>query len=110
MKPELQGVEIESPRRRDHDLTVYDAALGQLLQQRLVQLREIAVERPQVAALDVQVGAATIDDRAESVPLGLEEEVPVGGQGLCQRGEHGLDRGRDREGAGAGTHRHSIAR
>ena len=53
---------------------------GQPVEQRLVQLGEVAVERPRVAALDVQVGGAAEDDRAEPVPLGLEEEVAVVGQ------------------------------
>ena len=81
MEPQLQRIEVEPVRRGDHDLAVHDAALGQPLEQRLVQLREVAVERLRVAALDVEVGAAAAeDDRAEAIPLGLEEEVARSGR------------------------------
>ena len=94
----LQGVEVEPVRGGDHDLAVHHAVLGQAVQQRLAKLREVAVERPGVAALDVEVGAApTEHDGAEAVPLGLEEEVARFRKGLGQRGEHGLDRGGDGE-------------
>ncbi len=106
MQPHLQGVEIETPRRGDHDLAVHHAALGQPLQQRLVQLREITVQRLEVAALNVEVGGAAKDDRAEAVPLGLEEKVAVGRQVLRQRGEHRRDRGREGE---VGSHGQALS-
>ena len=80
MQPQLQRVEVEAVRRRDHDLAVDHAARRQPLEQRLVQLREIAVERPQVAALDEDVGAAAKDDGAKAVPLRLEEKARRSGR------------------------------
>ena len=102
MQPHLKRVEIEPVRRGDHDLPVDHAVLGQPLQQRVMQLGEIAVERAEVAALDEEVGRAAKDDGAESVPLRLEEHGAGGGQRVGQLGEHRLDRRRDREG-GAGA-------
>ena len=60
-----------------------------------MQLGEVAVERPQVAALDEDVGVAAEDDGAEAVPLRLEQEVARVGQRLGQLGQHRLDRRRD---------------
>ena len=97
MEPHLQCVEVEAPRSRDHDLAVDHAAFGQLLEQRLVQLGEIAVQWLQVAALDVHVRGAAKHDGAKPVPLGLEQEAPGGGQRFLQLGEHRLDRRSDGE-------------
>ena len=47
--------------------------VGSALEQRVVQLGKVAIERPQVAALDVDVVAASEHDRAEAVPLRLVE-------------------------------------
>src|SRR3954466_8600324 len=74
MKAERQRVEMESACRRDHDLTVDHATVRQALEQHRVELWKIAVERPQIAALDVNLGAAAEDNRAEPVPLGLVHE------------------------------------
>ena len=101
MQPELERVEIEPLRRGDHDLPVDHTVSRQSLQQRVVQLGEIAVERAEVAALDEEVGRAAKDDGAEPVPFRLEENGPGRRQRVGQLGEHRLDRRRDREG-GAG--------
>src|SRR5688572_19625749 len=83
--PLLEGVEVEAVRGGDHDLAIQHAVLGQPVEQRLAQLREVAVERLRVAALEEEVGAAAAEhDGAEAVPLGLEEEVARFGQGLGQ--------------------------
>ena len=52
MQSHLQRVEVEPARRGDHDLAVDHAAVGQTGEQGVVQLGKVAVERPQVAALD----------------------------------------------------------
>ena len=52
---------------------------GRPREQRVVQLGKVAIERPQIAALDEDLAAAAEHDRAETVPLGLVEEVAVGG-------------------------------
>ena len=57
MQPHLQRVEIQSGRRRDDDLTVDHTADRQLVQQQIVQLRKISIERPQVAALNEHIEA-----------------------------------------------------
>ena len=62
-----------------------------------MQLREIAIEGLQVAALDIDV-AVPEDDSAEAVPFGLEEKFAIRRQPLRESGQHGfngcLDRGR----------------
>ena len=79
MQPHLQRIEVEPARRGDDDLAVEHAAVGQACEQRVVQLRKVAVERPQVAALDEHVVAAAEHDGAEAVPFRLvEEPVAVG--------------------------------
>jgi hypothetical protein len=76
VQPELQGVEVEAVRGPDHDLSINHAIFRQLFQERLVQLREITVEWPEIAALDEDVRRAAKDDGAESVPFRLEEKAP----------------------------------
>ena len=61
--------------RRDHDLAVDDAAVGSAASKRVVQLGEVAVERPQVAALDIHVALAAKDDGAEAVPFRARTEM-----------------------------------
>src|SRR3954470_8240236 len=79
-------------RRSDDDLTIEDAAIGQALEQRFVQLWKVSVERPQVAALDENIPFAPKHDRAKTVPFGLIQKVFFGWQGVCPLREHGLDR------------------
>ena len=98
MESELQEIEIEPVRRDDDDLAIHDAIWREPADQRIVQFRKVAVERPRVATLDVHFGCATIHDRPESIPLGLEEKLSAGREGLRQSGEHRLDGRGDREG------------
>src|SRR5207237_4258647 len=49
--PQQQRIEIEPVRSGDHDLPVHHAAPWKLAPERLLQLREVAVERFQIAAL-----------------------------------------------------------
>jgi hypothetical protein len=77
MQSQLQRVEIEPLRRRDDDLAVDDATGGQQTKQRLVQLGKVAVQRPQIAALDEHIVITSKDDGAEPVPLRLVEQVAV---------------------------------
>ena len=65
---------------------------GQLRQQRLDQLGEVAVERLLVAALDQDLVAVAEDERAKAVPLGLEDPAVPGGQLADALGEHRQDR------------------
>ena len=57
-----------------------------------MQLGKVAVQGPQVAALDEQLAAAAEHDGAKAVPLGLEEESFRGRQLVGELGEHRLDR------------------
>ena len=92
MQPQLERVEVEASSGRDHDLAVEHAARGQLLEQHLVKLGKVAVERLQIAALDEHVGGAAEHDRAKAVPLGLVQERALGrqlGRELRQHRLHG---------------------
>jgi hypothetical protein len=46
MQAQLQRIEVEAARRRDYDLAVKHTVLGQFLEQHLVELRKIAIQRP----------------------------------------------------------------
>src|SRR5262245_65228960 len=109
MKTELERVEVEPVWRRDHDLSVDHGARRQPLEERLVQLGEIAVEGAEVAALDEDVGGAAEDDGAEAVPLRLEEKRAAGRERLGQLGEHRLDGRLQRSGGnGRPSSRHAT--
>src|SRR5579864_9152226 len=96
MEPELQRVEIQPVRRRDDDLAVHDAAGGQLRQEGLVQFRKVAVQRPEVAALDKDVRGSAEHDRAKSVPFRFVQPAVPLGQRLGRGGKHRLNRRRER--------------
>ena len=70
---------------------------GSCSKQRVVKLGKVAIERPEVAALNVDVGLAAKDDRPEAVPFGLVEEAAAGWQRLGELREHRLDWRRDGE-------------
>ena len=79
MQPQLQRVEVQAAIRGDHDLAVDDAAGRQPFEQCLVQLRKIAIERLQIAALDVDVVVRAKDDRRNPSHLGSNSRPPVAG-------------------------------
>ena len=69
-----------------------------------MQLGKVAVERPQVAALDVDVGRAAEDDRAEAVPFRLVEEVAAVGSSSASFASIGsIGGGRGKEPASGGV-------
>ena len=92
MQPQLQRIEVQPLRRRDDDLTVDHAAGGNAFEKRVVQLGKVPVEGSKIAALDVDIGCRAEDDRAESIPLRLVEELPFGRQIIRELGQHRLDR------------------
>ncbi len=94
MKPHLERVEIEPVGRGDHDLAVHHTAVRQPGQKGLMELRKVAIERPEVPTLDEDLGSAAKDDRAKPVPFGLVQKRPRG-ELLCELREHRLDRRRD---------------
>ena len=76
----LQGVEVEPARCGDHDLAVQHRAGREPGQQGVMQLGKVAVERPQIAALDEDLCRAAEHDRAKPVPLRLVEKRVAGGE------------------------------
>src|SRR5690606_22613345 len=68
-----QRIEVEAVAGRDHDLAVEHAAIGQTLAQRDLELGEVAAEWLELAALDVDLVTALEHERAEAIPLGLED-------------------------------------
>src|SRR5262245_27268583 len=97
MQPKLQQIEIQSVRRDDHDLAVDDRPDRELLEQRVMKLGKVPVERPEVPALNVDVGFAAEDDGAEAVPFWLVQEPTAGWQRLGKLREHGFYRRGDGE-------------
>jgi hypothetical protein len=69
--PQRQEVEVEPVGRGDHELAVDDGARGQRGLERLDDLGEVAVQRPLVAAAELDLVAVPEDDAAEPVPLWL---------------------------------------
>jgi hypothetical protein len=97
MQTKLERIEIEPTVRRNDDLPIDDAVPRQAGEQGVVQLRKIAIQWTEVPALDEEVRTALEDDGAEAVPLRLVEEGIARRQNGGNLGEHGLDRGSDRE-------------
>src|ERR1700757_4075275 len=91
MQSQLQSVEIEPVRCRDYDLTVHRAVLWQSLEQGFVQIREIAIERSSIAALNVYAVCAAEHDCSEAVPFRFVEIVSCR-QLIRELREHWLDR------------------
>ena len=97
MDPQQQVLEMERPVVRDDDLPIEDAPLREGRPQRLGEFGEVAVERLQVARLDVNLVAVTEDQRSEAVPLRLEEPAVVLGQPVGGLREHGFERRSERQ-------------
>ena len=100
MEPKLERIEIEPFTRRDDNFAIHHAIGRQLLQKRLVQLRKIPIQRPQVPALDEHVRVAAKNDGAKPIPFRFVKKIAAGGKCLGKPGEHRLDRRRDREASG----------
>ncbi len=97
MQPQLQRVEVEPLRRGNHDLPVDDAPGRKPLAEDRMEIGKIAVERPQIAALDVDVRRLAEDEGAEAIPFRLVEKALALRQRVSHLGQHRLDRRRDRE-------------
>jgi hypothetical protein len=89
---EQERLEVEAPLAGDDDLAVHHAPPGEVLQQRGLQLREVAVQRLQLAGLEVEPRPVAEHDGAEPIPLRLEHPARAGGKRLARLGEHRLDR------------------
>src|SRR5690349_11550880 len=92
MLAQLQRVEVETARRRDHQLAVEHDLGRQLLEHRLEQLGEVTHQRLLVPALEVEVVAVTEQHATEAVPLRLEQEIRRRRHVAGQLREHRLER------------------
>src|SRR5919198_150282 len=97
MQPELEKIEIEPARRGDDDLTVDDRTIGDVGEEGVVQLGKVSIERPEIAALDEDLGLAAKHDCAKSIPLRLVQITAVRRKIVRKLREHRLDRRRDRK-------------
>ena len=70
VEPHLERVEVEAALSLDDDLAVERGALRQPFAE-LDELREVAQERPAVAAPEVHLTVRVLEDAAEAVPLRL---------------------------------------
>jgi hypothetical protein len=104
VKPHLQRVEVETRGAGDHDLAVDHATLREAIEEQLVQVGEVAVERAQVAALDEDLVLAAKHDGAEAVPLGLIEVATLRRNDLGDLREHRLHRRHDCDRVGSRGH------
>ena len=75
MKTQLERLELETARTRDHELPVDDASLRKLGFHHLHELRKVAIERLRVAALNQHLVPVAKNERAKAVPLRLENPV-----------------------------------
>src|SRR5439155_12793002 len=94
---QLQRLEVEPPLARDDALAVDDTAHGKAGKEGGLELGEVAIEGFQVAALEVEPVAVAEHDRAEPVPLRLEEPAIALGQLRRELRQHRLDRRLDRD-------------
>src|SRR3954453_14903385 len=92
MNPQQQRFEIETVRSGDDDLAVDHAALRQHRRERLDELRKVAVQRLQIAALQQELVFIAKHQRAEAVPFRLEEPAVAFGQRIGGGGEHRFER------------------
>src|SRR4051812_11139733 len=91
MDAQQERLELQAGGSGDDDLAVEDAALRDLAGERLDQLREVPVERLQLAALQIDLALVAENEAAKPIPLRLVEKAVAGRKVLGELGEHGLD-------------------
>src|SRR5262249_39950443 len=91
VEPQLQQIEIEAVGRDDDDFPVDDQSRWKLFEERVVKFWKVPVERPEVAALNVDVVFPAENNRSEAVPLWLVEETAVRWKRVGELREHRLD-------------------
>ena len=89
MQPQLESFEVQSLWAGNHHLAVQHAPPRQSGQERLDELRKIPAEGLPIATLEEQLLSIPKDERAEPIPLGLEQPLGPLGQGGRRLGEHG---------------------
>ena len=92
----LQRVEIQPLLSGDHDFPVDDAPGRERIQEDLVEIRQISIERPEVAALDddailIAVAGQSEYECAETVPFRFVQKSPTGRYLIGHFREHGCD-------------------
>src|SRR5262245_47325082 len=97
MKPQLERIEVESVRRGNDDLSVHHAVQRKVGKKRVAKLGKVAIERPQIAALNEEVRAMAEHDRAKAVPLRLVKKPAARRQRVRKLSQHRLNRWYDRE-------------
>jgi len=80
VEAQLERVEIEFVVSDNDNLTIEHATLRERGTQRIKQVREVAVERFLIAALDEDLVAIAEDEGAEAVPFGLENPIVAFGK------------------------------
>ena len=90
MDPEQERIEVEAAGSGDHHLAVDHDPGRQGGHQGRHELGEVALQRPQVAALQDQLVAVPEDEAAEAVPLRLVCPPIAVRQRCLRRGEHRL--------------------
>ena len=89
MDAELQSLEVETISCGDHDLTIEDATFRQLSSQCLEKLREVAIERFAITALQKKFVAVAEHEYAEAIPLGFKDPGCARGYVGDSFGKHG---------------------
>src|SRR5258708_3507484 len=79
MEPHLHGVEVERALALDHDLAVERGVRRKQVADR-AKLREVAKERPAIAAPERDVAAVVLEHAAEAIPLRLVAPAVAGRQ------------------------------
>src|SRR5262249_31201066 len=92
MQAQLKEIEVETAGADDHDLAVDDTALREMLDEGWSELGEVAIQRTQGAALRVHTIVIPEDQRAEPVPLRLEQPTRSFGEAVRHLRQHRLDR------------------
>ncbi len=99
--PQQQRVEVQAVWPGDDHLAVEDAAVGQGRPERRREFGEVAIQRLEVAALDIGFVAVAEDQCPEAIPLRLIEPAVADGDFVGELGQHRLDRGLKRQVHGA---------
>jgi len=92
-----QRLKVKAVWPGNDDLAIEHAALGQVRLERRRQLREVAIEGLEVAALDEHLVAVAEDDRAEAVPLWFEQPAVRLRDAVRKLREHGFKRWLERQ-------------
>ena len=95
MNPQEQGLEVQPGRADDDDLAVQDAALRERGGERRDELGKVPVHRLLVATLEQELVPVAKDERAEPVPLRLEEPALAAGEVFRGGREHRGERRRE---------------